>query len=467
MRLQTLRARTTAGVVALVAASAGVAATAQASPSTKFYTATVSPTAVAASHSQQAFTLTLTNCGSNTPGCSQVSHQSFGSANIQIDPAFGNVSVSLTASESASGWSIVQPVSGGLVKLRSNGTALSPGASLPISVVADTPSSSGAYTWTTAVKQSNDFSGTGNDFTLLGSQPQVLVGLPDHLVFVAQPSTVQATTTSSTSYMCPAPTVQVVAADGTPVTSGTAQVTVLAAATSADPGLGGTTTAATSSGLATFGVAAAPCGSGIDATHLGTGYRLQATATWTMGSHQISLATNQDSAAFDVVQLLTTCAAGSSCTGGVTGHHVTAVVSASSANSVDQLEVAVGVDSLAGTTCTPPYQPQGLEVTRVVLDHRNKVVTLTFDKYLVNQVPKNGTPFAAICFSAPFGDWITASGAAPTLNGSEYEGLLPNCAATGLAPFNPCVANRSKQSANEVVRISIPYESGRADPKLW
>src|SRR5207244_4580312 len=113
-----------------------------------------------------------------TPGCSQVSHQSLGSANIQINPAFGNVSVSLPASESASGWSIVQPVTGGLVELRSSGTALSPGVTLAISVVADTPSSAGAYTWTTTVKQSNDFSGTGNDFTLLGSQPRVLVGFP-------------------------------------------------------------------------------------------------------------------------------------------------------------------------------------------------------------------------------------------------------------------------------------------------
>jgi hypothetical protein len=474
LRFPSWRARVAAGLFAVVTASTGLAATAQAAPSTKYYTATVSPVSVGSTVSQQAFTLTLTNCGSRTPGCSQVSHQTLGSANIQVDPAFGNISVSLSASELASGWSILQPVAGGLVELRSSGTSLAPGASLAISVVADTPSSAGAYTWTTAVKQSNDFSGSGNDFTLLGSQPQVLVGFPDHLVFVTQPSTVQVTTSSSTSYMCPAPSVQVVAADGTPVTSGSAQVSLLADTTSGhpDPGLGGTTTASTTSGLATFGVSS-PCGSGVDALNLGTGYQLKATATWTSGAYQISLTTSQDSASFDVVQLLTICAAGSSCKGSVSGHHVTADVSASSANTLDQLEIAVGVDSLAGTTCTPPFQPQGLEVTRVVLDHRDKLVTLTFDKYLVNQVPKNGTPFASICFSAPkvpeWATWVTASGSAPTPNTSTdtYEGILPNCTPALLASYNPCVVDRSKSAANEIVTVSIPYESGRADPKLW
>lgn len=467
LRFRGWRARAAAGLFALLTASAGLAATAQAAPSTKYYTAIVSPVSVSSNVSQQAFTLTLTNCGSRTPSCSQVSHQSLGSADIQVDPAFGNVSVSLSASDSASGWFIVQPVSGGLVELRSSGTSLTPGASIAISVVANTPASAGAYTWTTAVKQSNDFSGTGNDFALLGSQPQVLVGFPDHLRFVAQPSTVQATTGSSTSYMCPAPSVQVVAADGTPVTSGSADVTLAADTASGDPGLGGTTTVSTTSGLATFGVSPPPCGSGVDALNVGTGYRLKATATWTLGAYRISLTTSQDSAAFDVVQLLTTCAAGSSCSGSVSGHHVTAGVFASQAASLDQLEIAVGIDSLAGTTCTPPYQPQGLEVTRVVLDHRDKIVTLTFDKYLVNQVPKNGTPFASICFSAPWGDWVTDTGVPPTLNGDQYEGILPDCTAALLAPYNPCVSGRSKQAANEIVRVSIPYETGRADPKLW
>jgi hypothetical protein len=454
-----------AALFAVVTVSAGLSTTAQAAPSTKYYTATVAPGSVAASLTQQAFTVTLTNCGSHTPGCSGSSKQTLGSANIQLDPAFGNVSATLSTSDSASGWFVLQPVAGGLVELRSSGTSLSPGQALVISVVADTPSSAGAYTWATAVKQSNDFSGVGNDFTLLGSQPQVLVGFPDHLVFVTQPSTLQVTNASSTSYMCPAPSVRVVAADGTPVTSGAAQITLLADTASGNPGLAGTTTATTAAGLATFG--SSTCGSGVDAQQLGSGYRLRATATWSLGAYQVSLTTSQDSDAFDVVQLLTSCAAGSSCSGQVNGRHVTADVSASPADSVDQLEIAVGIDSLAGTTCTPADQPQGVEVTRVILDHRDKLVTLTFDKYLVNQVPNNGTPFASICFSAPWGDWVTGSGTAPTPNAGAYEGVLPDCTAGDLAPFNPCVYDRSKHAANEIVTVSIPYETGRADPKLW
>ena len=346
--------------------------------------------------------------------------------------------------------------------------SLAPGASLPITVVADTPAAVGAYTWTTAVKQSNDFSGSGNDFTISGSQPQVLVGFPDHLVFATQPSTVQVTTaTGPASYVCPAPTVQVVAADGTPVTVGSANVTLLPDTVFGDPGLAGTTTVATVAGLATFGTSA--CTSGVSAKNLGAGYELRATATWTSGSFQATLATVNDSSAFDVVQVLTECQPNVTCHATTKGAHTTASVNASSSNTSDQLEVAVGVDSLAHTTCLPFSQPSGLEVVRVLVDHRSKMVTITFDKFLVNQVPQNGTPLFTICFAAPWGDWVTKSGIAPTFNTTtnEFEGVLPDCTAAVLAPNNPCVVSRSKNAANEIVSISVPYETGRADPKAW
>jgi len=462
--LDTARRRLGVVLVAGVLLPAGVvtATAAQAAPSTKYYTATVSPQQVDSGVSQQAFTLTLSNCGPSS-GCTKTSQQTLGSANIQVDPAFANV----TASVSTPGWFVVQPVTNGLVELRSSGTALSPGQSLAISVLADTPAGVGAYTWSTQVKQSNNFSGTGNDFTLSGSQPQVLVGFPDHLAFVTQPSTVQATTSSSTSYICPAPSVQVVEADGTPVTVGSAQVAVQADTSFGDPKLGGTTSAATVNGLATFG--SADCSSGISARTVGGGYQLQATATWTFGAYHVSLSTAQDSAAFDVVQVLTVCSAGSSCTATTNGSHTKAVVDASSAVTVDDLEIAVGIDSLAHTTCLPQNEPSGLEVVRVLIDHRSKTVTLTFDKFLVNQAPNNGTPLFTICFAAPWGNWVTDSGSAPTFNTvtNEYEGVLPTCGDAGLVVDNPCVSDRSKNAGNEIVSVLVPYQDGRADPKLW
>lgn len=455
------------GATGLVVASVALPVDASAATSTKLFTAGVTPDTTAAGISQQAFTFVLGNCGSGISGCAKSSQQTLGSANISLDPSFGNVS----ASVSTAGWQIVQPVTGGLIQLRSSATrvALAPGQSISVSVVADTPSATGAYPWNTVVKQSNDFSGTGNEFTLSGTAPRVLVGFPDHLVFTTPPSTVQVTPLGGpASYICPAPSVQVVAADGSAVTAGTASVTLLADTSFGDPGLAGTTVAAAVGGLATFGSSA--CTSGLSAQNLGVGYRLRATASWTLGSYQAALSTAQSSSAFDVIQVLTICPANTTCTAAVNGRHTGASVFASSAPTTDPLELALGVDPIpASTTCLPVNQPTGLEVVRVVVDNRDKSVALTFDKYLVQQIPDNGTPRFPVCFAAPWGGWVTASGGSAILNATtnEFEGLLPNCGASGLAGGNPCVTSRGKSAASEVVGVSIPFLAGRADPKLW
>jgi hypothetical protein len=454
-RRTTLIASAAAGLLVAGILSAGSAA--QAAPSTKYYAATVSPAAVDASMSGQAFTVKLTNCGVSSAGCSRASQQTLGSANIQVDPAFGTVS----ATVGTAGW-FIQSTSNGLIQLRSNSnTSLNPGQSLDIAVTADTPAGVGVFSWLTQVKQSNNFSGAGNDFTISGGQPQVLVGFPDHLAFVTQPSTVQASTATSPSYMSAAPSAQVVQTDGTPVTVGVAQVALAADTAHGNPVLGGCTSVAAVDGLATFGPRC------LTASKIGGGYQLKATATWSYGNYKVSLSTIQDSDAFDVVQVLTTCSAGAPCSATTSGTYTSVNVSAGSAQTADQLEIAVGLDS--PQACLPFTPPNGLQVTRVLLDNRDKTITLTFDKYLVNQVPNNGTPLYTICFSAPWGDWRTASGSEPTFNTdtNEYVGILPDCTAADLAPQNPCVQSRSKHAANEIVAISVPYKAGRADPKLW
>lgn len=463
------RARTLglAGALGLILGSGVLVVDANAAPSTKFFTARVTPAAAGAGVSQQPFTVTLTNCGSQTPGCAKTSQQSLGSANVVLGTAFANVS----ASVSTSGWYVVAPVTGGLLQLRSSrsGVAIPPGQSITVSVLTDTPAVTGSYTWTAVVKQSNDFSGNGNEFILAGTQPQVAIGMPDHLVFGTQPSTVQASTPGvPAAFICPAPSVQVVAADGSPVTTGTANVTMLADAGFGNPGLAGTTTVATSAGLATFG--SASCSSGLSASQLGVGYKLRATATWSLGTYQATLSTTSSSAAFDVVQVRTVCQPNQTCQAAVTGSYTAASVVVSSASTSDVLELALGVDPIpANTTCLPANQPTGLEVVRVIVDNRDKTATLTFDKYLVNQIPDNGTPRFPICFAAPWDGWKTASRGSPTFNvgTNEFEGLLPNCQEPWLAAGNPCVTSRQKSAANEIVTVSIPFLSGRADPKLW
>ena len=457
----------TSGVLALSAA-VGVAGTAHGDPADT-YTATVTPQVVDSGVAHTSFAVTITNSAS--------SPDTLGSATIAIPSNFQNVS----ASVSASGWSA--SVSGGMVQVVSSTSdgdddtpnlpdAVQPGSSIVVTIVADTPTRSDLYTWMTSAQMDPRGDGPeGEDpldtlFTLPASQPQIAVGLPDHLVFVGQPSDVQQTTGSPASFICPTPSVEAVTADGQVVTSGSATVNLLADTAFGDPGLGGTTSAATTAGVATFG----SCTSGVDATNLGVGFKLQSTGNWTNGTLNISLATTTDSSPFNVSQVVVTCAAGQTCTGSTAGTHTTVLVKTTSATTTDQLEVAVGVDSFAGTTCHPLFQPTGIQVTRVVANNRGKTITLTFDKSIVIQKPLYLILFFPICFSAPWGNWVTDTLHAPTLNPTthEFEGLLPICLPRFLPAGNPCVSSRILQrNGSEVVTVQVPFLAGRGDPKLW
>ncbi len=471
-------AMATSAALAL-AASAGIAGTSQADVPPSF-TATVAPQAVDGGLLQQSFAVTITNCDTTVPNCTGPSSLALGSATIQVPSMFTNVSASVPV---ASGWTVAS-VAGGVVQVdanqggvddQSSGNQLGHGASIVVTIVADTPSTSGFYPFTTTAE--NDPVGDpaeGDDsadapFVLAGSQPQVAVGIPDHLIFLGQPSDVQVASGTSTPFICPPPIVEVVTADGVPVTSGSASVTLLADTLFGNPGLGGTTTTATVGALATFGTAG--CTGGVDASTVGANYKLKATATWTLGSFTMPLATAADSNPFSVVQLITTCPAGHTCNGAATDTHTSVNVATTSATTTDQLEIAIGVDSFANTTCHPLFQPNGIEVTRVVANDRGKTVTLTFDKTIVNQKPLYLILFFPICFSAPWGNWVTDLGRAPTFNTTtnEFEGLLPICLPRFLPAGNPCVSSRiyNFKTGAETVTVSIPFQTGRSDPKLW
>jgi hypothetical protein len=465
------------------AASVGIAGTAQgdiAPPAPAAFTATVAPPSVGAGLSQKSFAVTITNCDTTVPHCTGSSGQVLGSATIQMPTGFTNISASVPA---VSGWSVVTPILGGLVHVDAaqhgvddvpSGNQLGSGASIVVTVVADTPAASDMYPVTVAAEydpvgdgpEGND--GADSPFAFVGPQPQIAVGLPDHLMFVGQPSDVQVTSGSSTPFICPPPSVEVLTADGAPVTSGSASVSLQADTTFGNPGLGGTTSATTAGGLATFG--ASNCSSGVDASTVGANFKLKATGTWTNGSLTIPLVP-ADSSPFSVVQLITTCAAGQTCNGAATDTHTSVKVTTTSATTTDQLEIAIGVDSFANTTCHPLFQPSGIEVTRVVANDRGKTVSITFDKSIVNQKPLYLILFFPICFSAPWGGWVTDLGRAPTSNTTtnEFEGLLPICLPRFLPAGNPCVASRiyNVKTGSEVVTVSIPFQVGRVDPKLW
>jgi hypothetical protein len=148
------------GLLLLVVLSAAVLiGSVHAAPSTKNYTANVHVTdATAAANALNTFTVTLKN--------DPRSNQTFGSANIKPPAGFD----ATAASTGRQGWS-ANVDSAGIVELRSTSNAVVKGDSVAVSVTIDPASMTGcgSATWDTAIKQSNDFNGTNNEFTRLAA----------------------------------------------------------------------------------------------------------------------------------------------------------------------------------------------------------------------------------------------------------------------------------------------------------
>jgi hypothetical protein len=140
------------GMAGLVLAGV-IAAAAYAVPSTKNYTATVY--VKDARTSLTTFTVTLRN--------DPKSNKTFGSANIVPAAALQATSAVTTRP----GWTAGVD-SSGIVALRSTSNPVGKGDSVSVDVtVASIPASCADASWNTFVKQSNDFSGSGNDFARL------------------------------------------------------------------------------------------------------------------------------------------------------------------------------------------------------------------------------------------------------------------------------------------------------------
>ena len=141
----------------------------------KYYTPTITPTCRGANSTRPNLALKLTN--NMPPG-----GQGFGSAQITIPsgwvvPALTtlNTSFSFANPATARDWTGTK-LNATTIQLVSSSSAdlVPPGGSITFTFPATAPAS-GSSTWTTAVKQSNNFLGTGNDFTLKSGTPQPVV----------------------------------------------------------------------------------------------------------------------------------------------------------------------------------------------------------------------------------------------------------------------------------------------------
>ena len=139
------------GVVLVLAIFAVTIGSAQAAPSTKNFTANVH--AINAAATQNTFKVSVTN--------DPKSNQTLGSVNVNPPTGF----TLGTASTTRTGWSA--NVVGNVLELRSTSNAVVKGDSVVADVTVTSPTLPTTCTdasWKVFVKQSNDFSGSGNDF---------------------------------------------------------------------------------------------------------------------------------------------------------------------------------------------------------------------------------------------------------------------------------------------------------------
>jgi hypothetical protein len=154
----------------IVTALVAVIGSAQAAPQKKIYDATVRVTpATTPAETSATLRLTLTNNNQST--------QTLGSANFTAPTGVTVQSVVVqppppvapNSTTNRAGWTAAKNANGTIVEFRSTSNALPKNSSVFADVViaiSTTAPTCGNATWTAAAKQSNDFSGTGNDFTI-------------------------------------------------------------------------------------------------------------------------------------------------------------------------------------------------------------------------------------------------------------------------------------------------------------
>lgn len=436
-----------------------------AAPQTKYYDISATPTSVYLGV-QTNVTVALENDPSST--------QSFGSAELDFGTLAATAVDTANLTNSA-GWTDTVVSTDPLVVLLTSGsaTAIAPNSLLTINFPLTAPTAA-SVTIDSVVKQSNNFSGNGNDFAPLDGNPAATVGvIPATLQFVQQPSTVQAGTPASPVYMCPAVSVSVTA-QGNPVPG--APVVLNYAGTN-DPGLYydgnsvtslGVTVTTASNGVATFGDCSnsAPP-SGLGATNIGSGYTLSASSPDAAGAIT--------SDPFSVVQSAQVCTATTSYTCGFSNlsgsSGTTATGQATGTSSFDLLGSfglgTLGCDSQVTTGTADPF------VVATSNDSAYVVLSLTFPKKVVNSLANNGTPLMPVCAGAKtaFPGSNSASSPLPSPpNAFPYEGLLPDCTSTTLSTLGAtgfCVLSRAKNAgASETIQIYVG-DNYAVDPMVW
>ena len=369
--------------------------------------------------------------------------QALGSVNLTAPAAFAVRAASLAGGSVGSA-----TVRGGEVQLRD--LSLPPGAALDVAVTVDVGCGAGAYAWSVRAKQANRFNGSpGNDFVLVSSPSDLVTTVTGAcaLRFAAQPQDARVGERLSAADFDPAgPPISVELVDGAGdrVTTASPTISLALATVSGLGALGGTGTVTGAAGLSTFGDLS------VDAP--GT-YRLQATAPGAQPATSVP---------FTVQQVAIQCFEDVDCAGSLNTARSQVDASAFAGAGVDAGFLQLSFNTGFRPDCAG-YEEYSSDWALVLGPDRQKSVTYTIDKRVMNASPNNGASFLQMCFAAPF-TFATRAGTPPAeadVDGDGhtdwYYATLPDC---GTAP---CVASRRKDRAGSGV-IEVRAPAGSEDP---
>lgn len=432
---------------AVLALAAGVAATAAIaddhSPKTFAAAITVVPDSAPSDPGAQGWagaapriTISITN---------RAREQRIGSANVTV-PAGIVLEPGAPVTLSPAGGT-APAVAGGIVKLRN--LALKPGRTVTLSLTARLPCApANPYVWVTAVKQSNDFNGTGNNFTIVTPQPALRADGRCSLAFTAdgQPASAQRTTTITADAYTPASPrpVRVEVLDGggaARVTWWTAPVALALGANPAGGTLTGSLTAVPTAGVAAF----APV---LDRSS--GGYRLTATSAGITAPGPLSTA-------FAIVDTAQRCTTGATCTGSSSRGNTQATVTSGDAATGDLLLLSLGPADAPALDC-PSYTETGEILAFDVTTGTGGAAAATKTVRYAVLSPSRSASQYQVCFRSPMPFTARTRLPAPRQPDGTFLGLLPDCSKYSPAP--PCVRSRSGGKGGTPVNLTVLAPQG-------
>jgi len=418
----------------LAAPAAGPASASTCPPSGKCFAVTVSPASPTAG-ATTSFAFTITN---------EAATQQLGSAQISAPAGFV-----ITGAPGAKSFT---PSSALFINLGLN----PPTTTTTLTVNAIPVCSGGSYQWGIEAKQSNDFSGTGNDFQLDPASAGNLSGSVAgscSLAFTGdgQPAGAAVNAVITSGFPSPGGPVKVEVLDGSGklVTGSTAAVTVAIGSNPGAGSLSGTLTVNASGGVASF--------SDLSIDQPGDGYTLTATSP--------GITPAPPSNPFKIWVSAQPCTA--PCSASSSTATTTATVTTTSPIPAGDF-LAFGLGGV-DFSCVGTYQRVSdtvsfnvLSPSGVALSTAQFTVTLDINKTAVLASGRTGASQWETCYASTksFTTLPNTSGTT-VIGGVTYQtGLLPDCSKTQGAP---CVQARHKDMAGDVIITFL----ASGDPYGW